>query len=81
MYSEDKAWDMKMRDKALATIESYLQKYKETKNPFWKERAKWWGEESLRYKTRIETFDYSELDRNYKAVQKLLSTHTNFTVE
>lgn len=72
LYSEAKEWDVKMRSEALDQMKVLIDKYAMTKDPYWMERAKWWGKQSELYNARINNHDYLKEDGNCRRVDEIL---------
>lgn len=69
--SPGREYDRKVRESILETMTVAIKMFDKTRDPYWLEEAKWYGQHSERLKKRIETHDYKEEDEDYRTVANI----------
>lgn len=62
--------DIEIRQNILETLAVCVRMLEKTSDPYWREAMEFYAAQSLRLKTRIETYDYSEDDAMIRRVDK-----------
>jgi hypothetical protein len=73
LVSKEKLEDIEARDRMLLDMHDCLLRYKETKDEFWMDRAKEWGEMSKMMDERIKKGEYKERDKRRLWIDTLLA--------
>lgn len=71
VISKAKEHDREVRTNLLKTMQVCLSMYEKTQDQHWLDSAKFYGEHSKHFRSRIEKHDYSEEDALIARVDKL----------
>jgi len=69
--SKGRMYDMGVRSSVMEVMRVCIRMYEKTKEKKWFDEAMYFGEESKRLKTRIETHDYKNEDESYRVVDDI----------
>lgn len=69
--SKTKEQEREIRNNLLRTMKVCVQMYEKTKDDYWKKELLFYGNESKRYKERMQNHDYSEEDAMIARVDEL----------
>lgn len=77
LASKTKEKDRQVRLSILQAMKVCLEMHEKTKDEYWLKEAKYYGEESKRYKERMQNHDYAEEDALLKRVDELQKEFNN----